>query len=55
MSAGIVVGIVRHVRRITYAPKLTLTLCYSATWYAQIVDYVARIVSNRKVKLSGKS
>ena len=29
MSVGIVVAIVRHVRRITYTPKLTLTLCYS--------------------------
>ena len=29
MISGIVVAIVRHVRRIRHIPKLTLTLCHS--------------------------
>ena len=47
--AGIVIAIVRHVRQITYIPKLTLTLCYSVLHGTRVkLTCVAPIASNIK-------
>ena len=52
--AGIVVAIVRDIGRITYAPKLTLTLCFGATWYANKVNVRGAHCKQREM-LPGKS
>ena len=42
----VVVAIVRHVRRITYTPKLTVTFCYSVLrGMLKKFTYVAPIVT----------